>query len=159
MRSRGSDYTTCKLSLCTSWCDGKQLFVCVVLFQPALHSLILWYLKNKYLLPCPFHKRLLSGKDVSEELASTERGWSIWDLKGWGMEFSLPPGSPCISHSSHTTWKYHGDSPGASLLLRGLRMNHSCPSLQGLWIIITFPMMEQWSPEVYCNKMSHQSVV
>lgn len=142
MRSRGSDYTTYTLSLCTSWCDEKQLFTCVVLPQTFLHSLILWYLKNEYLFPCLFYKWLLSGKNVSKELALAERGWSVWCAEGWEMEFfslllahQLAPTLPAVNLKCPCSAGC-GEWPGASLLLRGLPLSHSCPCCSGCELLL-----------------------
>lgn len=167
MRSRGGDYTTYKLSPCASWCDEKQLFICVVLPQPFLRSPVLWYWKDKCLLPCLFYKWLLSGKDVSEEPAWSERGWSIRCVERWEMEFFLPPGLPrslpCYQLVNLEvpvlvlcrTWRFPWSLPSS----KRPTSESWLPLLWWLWIVIAFLMMEHRSPVVCYYKMSHQNVV
>lgn len=128
-----------------------------------LPFLILWYLKNKYFLPCLFYKWLLSDRDVSEVLWWREVDqYAVWkavklnfpSLLAWHLAPTLPAVNlelPVLCR----TWSF----PWGPSSFKGPTAESRLSLLWCLWIIIAFLMMEHWSPVVCCNKMSHWNVV
>lgn len=164
MWSKGSDYTNYRLSLCTSWCDEKQLFICVVLphafFIPSFFGI--WktniFSPASFTNDCLVTRMFLKSCFNWEELINMQCGrlWNRIFHHSW-LDIYLP-------HCQQWTWNYqcsvgHGGYPWGLSSFKGPKAESQLSLLWCLWIIIAFLMMEHWSPVVCYNKMSHWNVV